>query len=149
MRDLAVGFATMIADSSIAVYRADGTAYLDGETAIVFKNMPPSPDRVVCITSVPLTDATEAAYGTVLVQVKCRGIPNDDLDVDDLGDAIFDLVQNTKDVVFGSTHAVQILRNSSVPMGVDTKRRWERIDHYYVDLDYPETAKRNLGNGWF
>jgi hypothetical protein len=34
-------------------------------------------------------------------------------------------------------------------MGVDTKRRWERIDHYYVDLDYPETAKRNLGNGWF
>jgi hypothetical protein len=147
MRDLAVGFATMIADSSIGTYRSDGSAYLDGETAIVLKRMPPSPDRVICLTAVPMTDETEASFGMVLVQVKMRGLPNDPYDVDDLGDAIFDLMQNTKNTVFGSTHAIQILRNSSVPMGEDAKLRWERIDHYYVDLDYPETAKRNLG-GW-
>jgi hypothetical protein len=147
MRDLAVGFATMIADSSIAVYRPDGSPYLASETAIVFKDMAPSPDRMVCLTSVPLTDATAASYGLVLVQVKMRGLPNNSYDVDDLGDAIFDLVQNTRNVTFGSTHAIQILRNSSVPMGVDTSKRWLRTDHYYVDLDFPETANRNLG-GW-
>jgi hypothetical protein len=148
MRDLAVGFATMIADSSIAVYRADGTAYLPTETAIVFKDMQPNPDRVVCLTSVPMTDATEAAYGMVLVQVKLRGVPNNGYDVDDLGDAIFDLMHNTKNVTFGSTHAIQILRNSSVPMGVDAQKRWLRTDHYYVDLDFPSTANRNNGNSW-
>lgn len=147
MRDLAVGFATMIADSSIGVYRADGSAYLTSETAIVFKDMQPNPHRMICLTAVPLTDATAASYGLVLVQVKMRGLPNNAFDVDDLGDAVFDLMQNTRNVTFGSTHAIQILRNSSVPMGVDSGKRWLRTDHYYVDLDFPETAKRNLG-GW-
>lgn len=148
MRDLADGFATMIADSAIAVYRTDGTAYQPGETAIVFKDMPATPHRVVCITPVPLTDATSASFGKVLVQVKVRGLPNVSLDADDLGDAVFDLMQNTRNVVFGSTHVIQVLRNSSVPMGEDKAKRWERIDHFYVDLDYPETANRNNGNGW-
>jgi hypothetical protein len=148
MRDLAVGFATMIADSSIGVYRSDGSTYLASETAIVFKDMPQSPDRCIVLTAVPLTDAIAAAFGKALVQVKLRGAPNNSLDVDDLGDAVFDLMQNTRNVVFGSTHAIQILRNSSVPMGVDASKRWLRTDHFYIDLDYPETANRNNGTGW-
>lgn len=147
MTDLAVGFATMISGSKIATYRADGSAYLASETAIVFKDMPASPDRVVCITPVPMTDQTVIPLGMVLVQVKTRGLPGRPLDVDDLGDAIFDLVHGARNTVMGSTTVVQILRNSSVPMGVDAAKRWERVDHYYCDVDFAATLNRPDG-GW-
>lgn len=147
MRDLAVGFATTIAGSGIGVYRSDGSAYTAAETAIVFKDMPQAPDRVICLTPVPLTDETVLPQGLVLVQVKMRGLPGNALDVDDLGDAVFDLMQGATNLVFGSTQVIQILRNSSVPMGVDDSRRWLRTDHFYADLGYPTTAKRPEG-GW-
>jgi hypothetical protein len=146
MRDLAVGFANLIADSGLGVYNPTG-AYAATDTAIVFKDLPPAPNRCIVLTAVPLTDAEVIPLGKVLVQVRLRGNPNDPLDVDDLGDAITDLVHGARNLTFGSTHAVQILRNSSVPMGVDNAKRWTRIDHFYVDLDYPATANRPDG-GW-
>lgn len=145
-RDLLTGIAQMIADNGIGAYRTAG-AYQPNETAIVFKAMPTSPDRAIVLTAVPMTDAVFTPMGMTLVQARCRGLPGDPLDVDDLGDALFDLLHGLRDHTFGSVHIIQCLRNSSVPMGQDASKRWERVDHFYIDLDYPPTTNRPVG-GW-
>lgn len=145
-RDLLTGMAQMIADTGIGVFNPSGV-YAATDTAVIFKNMPASPDRVIVLTAVPLTDMTMSPMGKMLVQVKTRGIPNNPLDVDDLGDAVFDLLQNLTNITMGSTHIIQCLRNSSIPMGEDSANRWERIDHMYIDMDYPPTVNRPA-NGW-
>lgn len=145
-RDLLTGLAQMIADSGIGVYRLTG-GYQPNETAVVFKSMPSAPDRAIVLTAVPMTDQVMIPMGMVLVQARFRGVAGDPLDVDDLGDAVFDLLHGLKDQTFGSVHIIQCLRNSSVPMGQDASRRWERIDHFYIDLDYAPTTNRPDG-GW-
>lgn len=145
-RDLLTGLAQMIHDTGIGVYNPSG-AYTAAQTGIIFKNVPTTPDRVIVLTAVPLTDMTMIPVGKVLVQVRTRGVPNDPLDVDDLGDAVFDLMQGLTNLSLGSTHIIQCLRNSSVPMGQDASKRWERVDHMYLDLDYPPTVNRPSG-GW-
>jgi hypothetical protein len=140
-RDLLTGIAQMIEDTSIGVFNPTGV-YGATDTAIIFKNMPSKPDRVITLTAVPLTDMTMIPVGKMLVQVRTRGLPNNPLDVDDLGDAIFDLLHGLTNVTMGSTHIIQCLRNSSVPMGVDNSQRFERVDHFYIDMDYPGTVNR-------
>lgn len=147
MSDTARGFAGMLAGSGIGVYRSDGTPYGAGETGIVFNDLPPAPDRCICLTAVPMTDATFAAMGLVLVQAKVRGLPGDVFDCTDLADAVFDLAHGATDLAWGSVHVIQIERRVSVPPTVDASRRWTRIDHFYIDLDFPPTAHRTDG-GW-
>jgi len=145
-RDLLVGFAQMLNDSGIGVYNPSGV-YTPTQTGIVFKTVPQGPDRCIILTVVPLIDSVEIPMGKTLLQVRTRGLPNQPLDVEDLGDACFDLLQNIKNLTMGSTHIIQCLRNSSVPMGQDNSKRWERVDHMYIDLDYPPTVNRP-DNGW-
>lgn len=145
-RDLLTGLAQMIHDNGIGVYNPTGV-YSPAQTGIIFKNVPTTPDRVIVLTAVPLTDMTMIPVGKMLVQVRTRGIPNDPLDTDDLGDAVFDLLQGLMNLTLGATHIIQCLRNSSVPMGQDSSKRWERVDHMYMDIDYPPTVNRPE-NGW-
>lgn len=140
-RDLLTGIAQMIGTSGIGVYNPSGV-YAATDTGIIFKNMPAKPDRAIVLTAVPLTDMTMIPVGKMLVQVRTRGLPNNPLDVDDLGDAVFDLLHGVTNTTMGSTHIIQCLRNSSVPMGVDGNQRWERVDHFYIDMDYPGTPLR-------
>ena len=146
-RDLLTGLASTIAGSGIGTYRADGTPYAAGETAITFYDSPPSPDRVVMMVCVPLTDATVIPLGQWLVQFYFRGLPGNPLDVDDLGDAVFDLLHGARDLTLGSTHVIQCLRQNSIGNGQDPARRWTRIDRYILDLDVAATVNRPAG-GW-
>lgn len=146
-RDLFEGLASTIAGSGIGTYRSDGSAYLPGETAIVFHDTPASPDRVIMCMVVPLTDEAVIPTGKWLVQFLFRGLPGQPLDTEDLGDAVFDLMQGATDMVLGSVSVSQILRNGSVTNGQDPLRRWTRIDRYFVDLDLAATANRPDG-GW-
>jgi hypothetical protein len=145
-RDLLTGIAQIIADSNIAVYNPTGI-YQSTDTGIVFMTVPSTPDRAVMLWAVPLTDATVTPMGKTLVQVRVRGLPNQPLDTEDLGDAIFDLLQGIRSHPLGSVNIIQMLRNSSIPNGQDSAKRFERIDHFYVDLDYPATPNRP-DNGW-
>jgi hypothetical protein len=94
-----------------------------------------------------MTDAEVIPLGLAMVQAKVRGLPGQVLDTGDLADAVFDLFHGATDLTMGSTHAVQVFRRVSVPPTMDAQRRWTRIDHYYVDLDYPATTHRPAG-GW-
>lgn len=140
-RDLLTGLAQIINDSNIATYKADGV-YTATDTGVVFMTVPSTPDRVVMLWAVPLTDSVMVPMGKVLIQVRVRGLPNQPLDTEDLGDAVFDLLHGITRHPLGSVNIIQILRNSSIPNGQDNSKRFERIDHFYVDLDYPATANR-------
>jgi minor capsid protein len=140
--DLLNGIAAATATAGLAVIR-DGTDFLSSETALTFKNLPANPDRVVCLTPFGAnSDQPEIPLGIQPVQARFRGTA-DPRDVDELADAFFALWHGAINRTFGSVHVVQILRTSSIPLGMDEQsRRWERSDNYDCYLDYPTTANR-------
>lgn len=143
--DLVTGLAQYLATAGLATYRADGTPYTSGETALYFNDMPASPDRVVALTAYATTDQAVVTLGAVRVQVRTRGLANDVLDVDTLADSIFTLLHGAVNLTFGTMHVVQILRVSSATLGMDDQsRRWMRSDNYHLDVDYPTTPNRSL-----
>lgn len=115
---------------------------------ILLKRMPASPDRVITLTAVFQGDDITMPLGQVMVQVRGRGIPNRPTDVDDLLDDIFDVLHGTTNLTFGSVTIVQMNRKVSVPMGTDANVRDERVDQYYLDLDFPATANRPALGSW-
>lgn len=142
--DLLAGMAGMLDTADVGTYRQDGTAYADGETAVEFKYLPTEPDRAVALTAYGATeDHPSIPLGRQSVQAKFRGLPDDDLDVDQLADDAFAVWHGATDLTFGSVHVIQILRASQIPLGRDEQgRRSLRADNYYVDLDYPPTPNR-------
>jgi hypothetical protein len=79
--DLFVGLAQRIADHGIGTYRADGSAYLATETAIVSSAMPQTPDRAIVLSDYPVTDDPALSDSVLGMQMRCRGRPNDPNDV--------------------------------------------------------------------
>jgi hypothetical protein len=140
--DLLDGLAQTLAAAGVATYRPDGSAYLPSETAISFKNRPAAPDRAVVLSSYGATDNPNQALGTVTVQLWFRGT-QDSRDVDNLADAAFVVLQGITHAQYGSCHAIQVIRKSTIPMGQDDSRRWERSDNYSVDVNVPPTPNRN------
>lgn len=143
-RDLFYGVAALlVAGTTDLQWNSAGTGYVTNKTTIWPKVMDAEPDRQLVITIVPFTDDPTLPIGLAMVQLKGRGIVGAPLDVDDLLDECFPLLQNLKDVTMGSVHIVQMQRKTVVPSTMDDLKRWERIDQYYLDLDYPTTALRN------
>lgn len=145
--DLANGIATMIDAAGLATYRPTGV-YQAAETGIFHKVLPDKPDRCVVLTAIPMTDSITEPLGLVMLQVRTRGLPNQPLDVDDLADPIFTLLHGQTNLTFGSVHVIQMYRTTSISNGQDDSKRWERIDQFYLDLDYPPTPIRPEGGSW-
>lgn len=142
--DMLNGLALLLVAAGLGVYRTTGAVYTAGETGITFKNMPSEPDRLICLTAYGAhSDEPTVTLGNQPVQVKMRGLAGSATDVDDLGDGVFAALHGATDLTFGSVHVVQILRLSSLPLGMDEQeRRWLRSDNYSVDVDYPGTPLR-------
>lgn len=141
-KDMLEGVAGMIQTAGIAVLTAPNTVIAPVDTAISFKTMPQTPDRVVVLTGYQVRDAVSQSFSRLGLQVLSRGNPGDALDADDLGDSIFQLLQGVTAVQMGSIWIVQILREYSLPTGEDADRRWTRSDKYFVDANPPATAYR-------
>jgi len=147
LRDIVVGVAQLIDGAGLAKFNPSGM-YADSDTGIIFKVVPAKPDRVVILTAVPMSDDISMPLGQVMLQVRTRGLPNNPLDVDDLGDSIFDLLQGRTGDVFGDTTVIQMRRTTSIPNGQDAAERFERVDQLYLDIDYPPTALRPVQGSW-
>jgi hypothetical protein len=137
--DISNGIAAILTGAGIGVLNPSGVSQ-PADTAIVMKNVPVSPDRLVTITVVPLTDDVAVTQGQVMVQLRFRGVPNVPLDVDDLGDSVFPLFHGLRSTQMGSVYVVQCLRQQSVPLGHDAAKRWERADQFYLDVEYPPNS---------
>jgi len=121
------------------------SAYLDTNgitTPVFFKALPTTPDRCIAITAYSTLDEPKVAASKVRVQFWFRGIVNNSLDVDELGDSVFNLLQGAEDLTFGTAHVAQMLRVSSGQLGADDSKRNERSDNYELDVDVPVTPGR-------
>lgn len=140
--DVMLGLAQYGQTAGIWVYNAGG--YDAGDTGAFFKKMPDTPDRCVVITAYTMANLPDGPLDQMNVQLRFRGLPDNDTDVDQLGGAAFDLLHGLKNVTFGGVHVIQMLQKSSIPMGIDQNQRWERSDNYTLDVDVPATANRPL-----
>lgn len=146
-RDIVVGVAGLIDAAGLATFKPSGV-YADSETGVIFKVVPAKPDRVVVLTAVPMSDDISMPLGQVMLQVRTRGLPNNPLDVDDLAGPIFDLLQGRTYDTFGDTTVIQVRRTTSIPNGQDAAERFEKIEQYYLDVDYAPTALRPPQGSW-
>lgn len=144
--DLLEGIAGMIVAGVAGTTYNPSAATVNG--GILLKFMPASPDRVITLTAVFQGDDITMPLGQVMVQVRGRGLPNRPTDVDDLLDDIFAVLHGTTNLVFGSVTVIQMNRKVSVPMGMDDSKRFERVDQFYLDLDFPASANRPAQGSW-
>lgn len=140
-RDLLAGLAADLQDAGVGVYRPAG-GYLATDTAIVYGDLPPTPDRCIALTAYASVDLAGVNLSMIRVQFYLRGTPGDSLDVVDLNDALFLALQCLEHRQYGAAHMVQALRVSSVPMGIDGSRRSELAANYELDVNTPATAGR-------
>lgn len=138
--DLLLGLAQYLDANGVGVYKPTG--YLASDTGIFLKGLPDAPDRAISITTYATSDMVKIAQTTVRVQLWLRGVPNNTLDVDDLGDQLFALLQGMENRDFGSAHVIQAYRISSGQLGTDTNNRSQRSDNYQFDLNVPPTSGR-------
>lgn len=145
--DLLNGIAQLLVANDLAVLNESGS-YSAGDTAIFYKIVNPTPDRIVVLTAYsPGPDNPTLPYSKFGVQVRVRGT-DDPTDVDELADAIFGVLHGLTNVQLNSVFAEQVLRVSSVTLGQDAAKRWERADAYYVDVSVPPTINRPTGGSW-
>lgn len=144
--DVIDGIAQLIAGAGLATYNPVGV-YTAGQTGILMKAVTPTPDRIVTLTAYQVSDNVTLSETRFGVQVRLRGTA-DPRDVDELGDGIFSVLHGLTGVTFGTVFAEQILRQSSITLGQDASKRWERADAYYVDAALPPTNNRPNGGSW-
>jgi hypothetical protein len=120
---LLTGCAGHLQAAGIGVWRDSGI-YTAAEVGIVMQAIPSSPDPV---SSIPgLADITQG------LQVRVRGT-QDPRVAQDLGDAIFDLLDSASGLRWGGIPVVQVYRQSYASLGTDTGGRWQVSHNYYVD----------------
>ncbi len=150
MRNVMVGIAGLLNTAGVGKFNPSGV-YSTSDTGIIFKIMPDGtgvPDRVIVLNAFVLTADVSMPFDRVLLQVAMRGLRNNPLDVDDLGDQVFNVLHGATYQTFGSASAAQILFSTSVPMGEDALTRSTRADRYFIDLDASPTVLRPIGGSW-
>lgn len=134
--NLITGLAQHLAAAGIGVWRPAGV-YTVGETAILYRAVPQSPDRVVTLAPYPVATTYQGlADVTVGVQARIRGT-TDPRDCDALGDALYELLDSATNLRLGGVAVVQIYRQSATSLGQDGNSRWEASHNYYVDAMRP------------
>lgn len=139
--DLLTGLAQHLNDAGVGVYKPAG-GYLASDTAIVFGELPTAPDRVIALSLYGFTDAITQNLSSPRVQVMLRGTPNNSLDVGTLAVSVFGAMHALAGADYGTAHVVQCNRFSTVPLGVDESKRYERADNYLLDVNTPATPGR-------
>ena len=140
--DLLDGIARLLDAAGVAQYRPD-SPYRAGDIPVTFKSMPANPDRAVTLSAYGDSDHPTIPLGQRRLQVRVRGIAEDSLDADEIADAVFGVLHGLTHQQFGSVHAIQIRRISTIPLGLDELQRDERSDNYAIDVNTPETPLRN------
>lgn len=141
--DLLLGIAALLDGQGVGTYRGDGSAYAAGETAIVFGELPTSPDRAVGL-ALYNGGADDVAQNVShpRLQLMFRGVRGNPLDAGDLATAAFLVLHAAEHRDYGTAHLIQALRVTTVPLGVDENRRHQRADNYQLDVNTPYSAGR-------
>ena len=141
--DLLTGLAAYLAGltPALGTYNTSG-AYTALQTGIVLGAVPQDPDRVITLTAYGISDDAGLSDSVVGVQVRCRWGGQDPRPVDDLADAIFDVLHNLKHPTLSTgVTIVQCLRRSHASLGQDDSRRWMTASNYAVTVHRPSAHR--------
>src|SRR5690606_22439626 len=123
-------------DAGVGVWRTSGI-YTAGETGIVIRAVPQTPDRVITLAAYPLgTGIPGVADHQTAVQIRIRGT-TDPRVCDDLADAVYEALDGLGNVTLDGVDVVQAWRQSYTSLGQDSNGRWERSENYYLDTMRP------------
>lgn len=115
------GIARQLATIPGVVYDPDGYETIPG-TPIVFGDLPETPDRVIALR-VYADDIHLLGVREYRVQVAIRGLPDDTLDADSLGEQAKTILHGTTYAVFGNVRVSAIRHLFYAHLGVDGNRR--------------------------
>ena len=140
--DLLTGLAAHLAAGGIGATWNTSGAYTVLQTGIVLGNVPQSPDRVIVLTAYGVEDSPNLSDSVLGVQIRCRWSGQDPRPVDDLSDAIFNLLHGRTALTLSTgVTVVQCLRNSATTLGQDENGRWSNSSNYYATVHRPSTYR--------
>lgn len=101
--------------------------------AVAAGGLDPTPDAGAALNLTLVGDDARQSLRRYALQVRTRG-GADQRDVTRYAEAIADLLHGRRDTPAGQSVIAHIWRISSVGLGRDTSRRWERSDNYVLDV---------------
>lgn len=136
-RDLLEGVAQWLADAGVGVWNPTGV-YGSGDTGIILRTLPGSPDRVIVLSSYTVSDDPSLSDSVTGLQVITRWGGADPRPTDDLTDAVFNQLHGATgvDLVTG-VRVVEALHRSGVTLGQDQNQRWRTSSNYYLTTHRP------------
>lgn len=137
---LLTGLAEHLAAAGIGVWHADGSTYTAGEVGILIRAIPQAPDQVITLAPYVVASPIGMADYTLGVQVRCRGT-RDPRVVEDLGDAVFDLLDSIGRTTWGGVPIVDCYRQSYAALGQDSNGRWEVSHNYLIEAMRPTSNR--------
>lgn len=140
------GLAQLLEGAGLGVWRDDGSAYDLAEVAIIDRDVPTLPDKIITLTDYPIDNAADGLADYELgVQIRVRGT-TDPRVCRDLASEIYDLLEASGFQLLGSgadeVAIVDIRRQSYTSQTSDPQGRWESSHNYYVAAMRP-TAYRS------
>lgn len=137
--DLLTGLAELIDAAGLGVWSPTGD-FTAGQTAITHKIMPSQPDRVIVLS--PYTVENQIQGDTtqgVQVRTRAPGMPTA---VDDLDDAIYQLLHHLEGLNFSAVRIGMVWRQSHGPLGRDDNNRWSNTANYWLQIAKPTPNTR-------
>ena len=120
-------------------------AYTALQTDIVFGNVPQEPDRVITLTCYGSSDDPSLSTSVVSLQVRTRCEGQEKRKVDDLDDAVFNILHSAQHLIVGTgsaaVHIVQCQRKSQASLGQDVNGRWSDSSNYDVTVHRPSANR--------
>lgn len=141
--DLATGVAVLLDAEDIGVWRPDGV-YAPHEIGITYRARPATPKQIIALSPYPISDSVNLSQSVIGLQVIARSPGRDPRGMDDIADAVFDLLHGMQQARLTTgvlvTHSRRV---SSLSLGQEPANGlWTRSDNYYLDVHYP-TRRRS------
>lgn len=126
---LMTGVGQLLEDEGLGVFSTEGP-YGPDSWGVFFGLTPDQPDRAITLMTYPVedTDLTSVITG---LQIRLRG-RRDPREVEDVSDAIYDLLHNKEHYTLGGVAVNLSWRQSGAWMGQDANQRIERVENFYL-----------------
>jgi hypothetical protein len=139
--NLLTGMAQYLAAGGAGTWDPPGGVFTAGQTGIVLRDIPATPDRLITLAPYPVASVPGLADVTQGVQLRVRGT-EDPRVCEDIGDACYELLHGLSHLatgapVWGGISIVQVYRQSALSLGQDGNSRWEASHNYYVEAMRP------------
>jgi len=116
-----------------AAFRPDGPAYTTTEIGIVIGRVPAAPDRVIVLNTYPVRSGALSDI-TLGLQVRVRGPKTaDPRPVQDLTDAVYELLHGANQLTLGPALCALVWRQSWAWLGADDNGREETTSNFYAE----------------